>query len=129
MAEAEGGKEEMSILPFRRKSEPEVAEVADEQAILDLYAQRGIKLKDRNVSHMLIREDRPNTFRIMCLDCLAQFDLFGTMAPADATGECYVVAQCMEHLGRCSDRKHPKETFVIKHRRDPIYKLAVEWLS
>lgn len=93
------------------------------------YEARGVKFKDRSISHAIIREDAPDTFRVMCLDCLTQYDLFGKLAPADATGECQIVQAILEHLGRCSDRKNPMNTYVYQNKNTPqMYKLTAEWM-
>lgn len=88
---------------------------------------------EEDVTNVMIREDRPGTFRVMCLSekCLGQdhFDVFGSLAPADAMGECTVVQRVLEHLALCSPGKTIAATRVMKHRTDPVYNLKVKWLK
>jgi hypothetical protein len=126
----------MNLLPFRTKKAivtPEEAEREKLQGVADetlaFYEKRGVKLKDRNVSKVLIRAtESAEVFRILCLDCIEQFDVTGALRPADAFGDCPIIVKLLEHMGRCSDRKNPKETLVLQNRNTPeFFVLSVTW--
>ncbi len=88
---------------------------------------------EEDVDNILIHEERPGTYRVMCLTatCLGKehFDVFGTMAPqgANGDGECTVVQRILEHLALCTPGKQIAATRVMKHRTDPVYNLKVKW--
>ena len=100
----------------------------DAPAVEREMERRGIPRKDPKITNMLLREDAPGTYRVMCFDCLSQFDLFGRFAAADANGESEIVQRCMSHAELCSDRALPQETFVIQNKKSPeLYKLSIRW--
>jgi len=103
------------------------------QSYLEREAAKLAGSMEEDVTNVLLREDRPGTFRVMCLSekCLgeAHFDVFGTMAPADAMGECAVVQRVLEHLALCTPGKTIAATRVLKHNTEPVYNLKVKWLK
>jgi hypothetical protein len=83
-----------------------------------------------DVSNLLIREERPGTFRALCYDCLSVFDLFGTLAPPTEFGESPIVQRCIDHLHQCNTkRKRIESTQVLQNRNSPHYLLKVIWHS
>lgn len=98
----------------------------------------GFKEKPPNTSIQLIRQEtfmvrddeQPpiNIFRVLCTECITQFDVLGTMAAADAMGECSVIQRCLEHLANCQLKTKPAETFVIQNKLSPeFFKFTVTW--
>jgi hypothetical protein len=80
------------------------------------------------VTNALIRQDAPGTYRVMCLSCFEQFDLFGRFEPASADAESPVAQSVIEHMAQCSRHTLPRESFILKNVNSPIWKMTVRWL-
>lgn len=98
----------------------------------DVIDGMGLKMKDPQVSQIMLRQDGEGTFRAMCFEDLPhEFDVFGVMAEADAVGECSVVQRCMEHIATCSlKNRKPESTTVLQNNQTPgIFLFKVRWAA
>lgn len=97
----------------------------------ELLRRAGAAEKPPNTSIQLIMRRGETYFRVLCTECLSQFDVFGQMtaAPEGANEECSAVQRCLEHLNNCQLKTKIKETFVIQNKLTPeFFKLTVTWM-
>ena len=97
--------------------------------LMEIARKAGFTMKEPNTSIAIFRQEGANVFRVICFECITQYDVFGVLKPAEDNGgeDCTVVQRILEHFGNCALKSCPAHTFIAQHRITGIYKMTVTW--
>jgi hypothetical protein len=99
--------------------------------LVDIARKAGFTMKEPNTSIAIFRQESETVHRVICFECLTQYDVFGVLKPAEQNGgeDCTVVQRILEHFGNCALKSRPSHTFIAQHRITGIYKMTVTWAT
>jgi hypothetical protein len=99
--------------------------------LMEIARKAGFTMKEPNTSIAIFRQESATVFRVICFECITQYDVFGVLKPAEQNGgeDCTVVQRILEHFGNCALRSRPVHTFIAQHRITGIFKMTVTWAA